>query len=526
MIIVRMTGGLGNQLFQYAAGRRLAHKWNTELKIDISAYKKTSWPNYVLDSFNVKDLIANSEEIERIANLTPNNSFGKETNSQTFMPEFFNYPDDVYLRGCWESERYFADIADIIRQEFTLKVHLSETAERWKEKILSTENSVSLHVRHGDFAYSPRFSSFFLFALLPLDYYYECIKQLRQQYKNLTVFIFSNDLIWCKKNFHLDMPTEFVEGEGLKDFEELHLMSLCKHNIIANSTFSWWGAWLNQNPDKKVFVPMPSFFFGKNMHYRFFLPERNENSLFQSDRWIKIPFDVNAQFVGTMNPWFSLLVVVNNDAATLVESLNSLLGQDYKYFELIIIDNASIDDSSNICRQVVKTFDNVTLIKLHDKVSNGAAWNIALKAAQSQYVLFLKGNDRLLANALTNIYLANENIFADVVNLTAHLKEDERGDIVLADKKFVLNKMTPFQNLNGIFRDKLDKSTLLRILASDEIIFPIGTRLFKRKFLEENKIRFNEKIGDDAEKLFVLDALFQTNEIIFSSQVAYIAPYK
>lgn len=442
------------------------------------------------------------------------------------MPEVLDYPDDVYFHGAWENERYFADIADIIRQEFTLKNPLGTAAQLWKEKILSTENSVSLHVRHGDFIYSPKWSQFLLFIILPLDYYYECIKQLRQQYKNLTVFIFSNDLSWCKKNFHLDMPTEFVEGEGLKDFEELHLMSLCKHNIIANSTFSWWGAWLNQNPDKKVFVPIPSTIFGTKQYYRHFFTERDENSPLETDKWIRIPFEANAKIAATIRPYFSILLVLNDDVAMIDESLGSLLEQDYKYFELIIIDNASTDHSGKICQEASKIFDNITVIKLHDKVSNGAAWNIALKAAQSQYVLFLKGNDRLLANALTNLYMVNEDTFADVVNSTAYLVEDEHGNINFSGKKFVMKNMVSFKNQQGILTWKLDKSTLLRILASDEIIFPIGTRLFKRKFLEENKIRFNEKIGDDAENLFVLDALFQTNEIIFSSQVAYIAPYK
>ena len=225
-----------------------------------------------------------------------------------------------------------------------------------------------------------------------------------------------------------------------------------------------------------------------------------------------------------LRPWFSLLMVVNNDAATLVDSLNSILEQNYRHFELILIDNASTDGSGKILRQAAKTFDNITLIKLHEKVSNGAARNIALNAAQGYDVMFLKGNDRLLANALASIYLTNEHIAADVVNSVAYLKADERGDINISGRKFFLKRMPAFQNMNGIFRGKLDKLTLLKILANNEKFFPIAAKIFKRKFLEENKIRFDEKIGDDAENLFALDAMFQTDKIIFTSLTFYVAP--
>jgi len=525
LIVVNMTGGLSNQLFQYAAGLRLAHKWNAELKLELSFYEHHLNTPYVLNEFNVKENLATAEDVLHLAKITPNNSLGREGNStQIFRPEVLDYPDNVYLRGCWESEKYFADIAGILRHDFTLKNPLSESARRWKEKILSCECSVSMHVRHGDFFYSPRFTKQLLFEIIPLDYYYECINRLKQQYKKFTLFVFSNDLSWCKKNFRTDIQTEFVEGEGLKAFEELHLMSLCKHNIIANSTFSWWGAWLNQNPDKKVFVPFPSNFVGTKKNYRHFSEKRNENSPLENDRWIRVPFDVNAQPFETLRPWFSLLLVVNNDAATLVESLNSIFNQNYRYFELIIVDNASSDGSGKILQQAAKTFDNITLIRLHDKISNGAAWNIALNAAQGYDVMFLKGNDRLLPDVLASIYLTNEHIVADVVNSVAYLKADESGDIDIADKKFFLKKMPAFQNMNGVFNGKLDKLTLLRILANNETFFPIATKVFKRKFLEENKIRFNEKIGDDAENLFALDAMFQTDKIIFASLTFYVAP--
>lgn len=515
-------GGLGNQLFQYATGRRLAHKLNTELKLDLTFYERDNLRPYLLNCFNIQESIASPEEIARVKQLSA--SRGIEQENLAFMPEVLNYPDNTWLYGYWQHEEYFADIADILRRELTLKRPLSFSAQYWKEKIHSVECAVSMHFRHGDFIYSPTNQNLPKhFAIPPLNYYHQCIDALKRNCGNLTLFIFSDNLQWAKENLRADVPIEFIEGDNLQDIEELYLMSLCHYNILSKSTFSWWGAWLNQNPAKNIFMPI-AYSDGKKIDVRSSVTG-DENSPLDSDRWIKIPFDVNEQQRGiTIRPYFSLLLVVNNDITTLEESLGSILGQDYKFFELIIVDNASTDGSGKICRELVHTYDNVTLIKLHGKVQNGAAWNIALKAAQGYYALFLKGNDRLLMNALTSLYLTNEHIVADLVNSAAMLQEDKQGDITINAENYSLKKMSAFQNITGMVCDELDKMTLLKVLADDERIFPLQTRLFKLKFLHENHISFDEKIGDDAENLFVFDVIFRTREIIFTTTVFYVAP--
>jgi len=387
MIISNINSGLGNQLFQYAFGRRLAYKRNTELKLDLTLYENDNFCTYSLNLFNINATIATPEEIATVKNYR--GGVRKEEHADIFIPEALNYPDNVWLYGYWIREEYFTDIADIIRKEITLKNPLGASARRWREKILAADYSVSLHVRHGDFAYNPNYTKRDIFAIVPLDYYYECVNRLKSEYKNLTLFVFSNNLNWVKENFRPSVPVEFVEGAGLADVEELYLMSLCKHNIIANSTFSQWGAWLNQNPDKKVFVPIPSKIVGTNETYRRFSAERNENSPLDMDKWFRVPFDINKQPAIKMRPYFSLLLVVNNDAAMLRETLGSILAQDYKYFELIIIDNASTDGSGQICRQVANANDKVTLIKLWNKIPDGAAYNKAFDLAQGDYVMFL-----------------------------------------------------------------------------------------------------------------------------------------
>ena len=479
-----------------------------------------------MNFFNIKESFATAEDIEKLTKNFPKNLLGVEKSPHVYMPEVLDYPDDVWLRGCWENEHYFSDVANIVRKEFTLKQPLGAAARQWKEKILAAKRSVSLHIRHGDFAYNPYFSRDPVFAILPFEYYNDCLNTLRKQNKNknLTLFVFSNNLEWVKGNFHFDFPTEFVEGEGLREFEELHLMSLCKHNIIANSTFSWWAAWLNSNPDKKVFAPIPSNFIGSKEVYRHFSPERNEKSPLESDRWLRGFFDLSKQPDLDLRPYFSLLMVVNNDAATLHESLGSIWGQDYKYYELIIIDNASTDGSNKICRQIVQARDNVTLIKLYDKISDGAAWNKALDLAQGQFVIFLNGKDRILNTALSSLYMINERLMVDVVNPTVWFREDERGGINMSGKNFAIEGEVAFRDLRGIFRAKFDKPTRLRMFADNGGMVPLASKVFKRKFLAENGIRFNEKSDDDAERLFVINSTLAADELIFVPNPFYLAP--
>ena len=260
-------------MFQYAAGRRLAHSLNTELKIPNK--------NYGLNAFNIQANFATPEEITA-TKLVQYPEGGGALSS--FIPQVLELPDNTQLQGWFENERYFADIADIIRKEFTLKNPLSPAAELWPQKLLAAECAVSMHFRRGDFL---KLGDYPQFAVAPLEYYFTALKQLAEP--KPTVFVFSDDLPWCRANVKLDVPTEFVEG--CKNYEDLHLMSLCKHNINANSTFSWWGAWLNQNPDKKVFVPIPNTFFNENRLYRGFTPTHYKYDSLDSERWIRIPFD-------------------------------------------------------------------------------------------------------------------------------------------------------------------------------------------------------------------------------------------
>lgn len=265
MIIVKLTGGLGNQLFQYSLGRCLVAKLRTILKLDISNYEKNRLRSYCLGNFNIQENFADQNEISKLEkkgwqkilnSLLP---YSKKSYIQEekifFDKNILKAKNNTCLDGYWQSEKYFKDIENIIRTEVTLKNKLSERVEQIENNILAT-NSISLHIRRGDYL-NPKMSK--IFEICGHDYYSKAIDKILEIEKNPTFFIFSDDIEWAKNNLKINYPIVFVSSQNIKDYEELFLMSSCKHNIIANSSFSWWGAWLNQNPEKIIIAPSKRF---------------------------------------------------------------------------------------------------------------------------------------------------------------------------------------------------------------------------------------------------------------------------
>lgn len=291
MIIVKIIGGLGNQMFQYALGRRLAYKNDVELKLDISAFD--DWyhlHSYGLNNFNIEEKIATKEEILRLSR------FGKIKNifsdvldilkpyyhreyvrekDFTFDPNILKITDNAYLDGYWGSEKYFLEIESIIRKDFTLKRESDLVNLTIADKILKTD-SVSIHFRRGDYISDPKTNA--IHGTCSLDYYIRAIEDICKYVPDPHFFIFSNDPAWVKENFSIPYPMNLITANGPeKNYEDLHLMSLCKHHIIANSTFSWWGAWLCANKDKRVYTPKRWY----NVDYI------NQKDTFP-DSWVKI----------------------------------------------------------------------------------------------------------------------------------------------------------------------------------------------------------------------------------------------
>lgn len=260
---------MGNQMFQYAAGRRLAMKHKTILKLDLTSlldrtpHENFTFRNYELDVFNIQENFASLSETNR---LLSNNNFIdeikrklklknliKQPNSQ-FYEQLLTAPNNTYLDGYWQSEKYFIDIEQLIRDEFTLKVDLDHESKKMAKRIKSL-NAICLHVRRGDFVSNPLANK--VHGTCDLDYYLKSIDYMANSISNPHFFIFSDDTEWCKENLRFCYPYHIVSNRcaGKKSEYHLKLMTLCKHNIISNSSFAWWGAWLNGNPEKIVIAP-------------------------------------------------------------------------------------------------------------------------------------------------------------------------------------------------------------------------------------------------------------------------------
>ncbi len=280
MIIIKLNGGLGNQLFQYSLGRKLSIKNNDIFKLDLSGLEKNKDRRYSLGNFNIIENFATDKDIKKIKKNGFRNMIDRlkpyykrsiiKYKGYDFDPNILKLAGNFYLDGYWQSEKYFKDIENILRKEITLKEPLSDKHLELTGHIKSS-NSVSVHIRRGDYVTNKKFSS--VYNLLNEKYYQEAVEFIAGKINDPRFFIFSDDINWAKQNLNIPYPKIFVSGEnGAKDYEELILMSLCKHNIIANSSFSWWGAWLNQNPHKIVISPS-RWFNNKDGNIKDLIPE-------------------------------------------------------------------------------------------------------------------------------------------------------------------------------------------------------------------------------------------------------------
>lgn len=266
MIVTKLVGGLGNQMFQYAAGRALAHRHGTQLYIDKRSFGSYKVHEYSLGHFSIDapeapvHLLPNPSGDSRIYRFIRAIKGGQklavvQERSFTFDPETANLSDDVYLEGYWQSERYFEDVAQVIRSDFEIKTPQSQDNQEWQRKI-ERSVSVSIHVRRGD--YVTNLSANKVHGTCPLSYYKKAIDTLRTALNSdIVLYVFSDDPDWVKANMDFDGVEQFYidNNPAQKNYEDLRLMASCQHNIIANSTFSWWGAWLNPSPNKIVVAP-------------------------------------------------------------------------------------------------------------------------------------------------------------------------------------------------------------------------------------------------------------------------------
>lgn len=257
-------------MFQYAVGRCLAYTLGTELKLDISSFDNDELRDYQLGCFNIIESFASNSEISKLRDrsdiriirickriirklLFKKSPYVREVANFQFDPTILNLSDDKYLDGYWQSRKYFRDIDYLLRQEFKILTPFSKKVTEFAEQIKSCE-SVSIHIRRTD--YLPNSYKNQAFTALSMDYYNKSINYIIIKIPAAKLFIFSDDPVWCNKSFKLKYPFTIVDNaEENADCKELSLMALCKHNIIANSSFGWWAAWMNTNEEKIVIAP-------------------------------------------------------------------------------------------------------------------------------------------------------------------------------------------------------------------------------------------------------------------------------
>lgn len=255
MLITRLAGGMGNQMFQYAFSRFLSIETNTELKIDLSFLQEKHQPagfvfrNYDLDVYNIIENFDIPENIELLTINEPQFEYSQHTVDS--LINNLNNNKNVLINGYWQSSKYFQKYEDVIRNDFTLKFGIENKKNLFeiKEKINNT-NSVAINIRRTDFVNNP------FHGVIGKEYVDTSMSIIESKIKNPHYFIFSDDIEWCEENLKYENSTivnHDYKGEKFEDY--LMLMSECNHFIIPNSTFAWWSAWLNKNNDKIVISP-------------------------------------------------------------------------------------------------------------------------------------------------------------------------------------------------------------------------------------------------------------------------------
>ena len=277
MIVTRLIGGLGNQLFQYAFGHSLARSTYQTLLIDDSAFIDYRLHPLAIDHFTISASRLSDADRSRVPGKFLRTPVGRALDKVSrFVPGYqgvlpvrrekpFGFREsllaresDLYLDGYWQSEKFFPGLRGSLREEFQLREQPSETTRRLSAQMKS-ENSVAIHVRRGDYVTSAKAKQ--IYRTLDADYYRRCLLDLAAHETDLKLYLFSNDVPWCESNLDVGIPfTPVQHTDGATAHEDLHLIAQCRHVVIANSTFSWWGAYLGQlHPARRVYYPEPWF---------------------------------------------------------------------------------------------------------------------------------------------------------------------------------------------------------------------------------------------------------------------------
>lgn len=290
-VIARIEGGLGNQLFQYAAARSLSDRLGCELALDLCGLQENGDRPYMLGRYRIRATVAAAEDLGELPDWRSSRLGRIRAQASQTFPRVFSFPlfwpasfaydprferilRPVYLVGYWQSEKYFVWNRQRILSDLTLvRPILAETPML---ELIRNTVSVALHIRRGDYVTNPLASKFH--GLCDLSYYQTAVEQLASRFPDIHVFAFSDDPVWAKKNLKLKVPVHFMEACATDEAHiDLELMTYCRHHVIANSSFSWWGAWRRSSTDQIVCAPR-----------RWFVDAKTDTSDVVPARWIRL----------------------------------------------------------------------------------------------------------------------------------------------------------------------------------------------------------------------------------------------
>lgn len=267
MFYIGLKGGLGNQLFQYAFGVAASMESNIPLSIDITYYENTANRDTkrlpLLHHFHIQTPFALNGEVAKFHTFPANLKRKitrrlKPQSDYTYNSQLLNVKEGQYIEGWFQSEKYFKKYADTIRHELQLKEKPGVEATEALNEIINIKSKgiipVLIHIRRGDYISNPHAAAFH--GVMNIEYFKKALDAIEERVAGKKhIFYTTDDIEWVKANIQFPYESSFISRQGIQDYEEIHIMKECDHFIISNSSFSWWPAWLSENPNKIVIAP-------------------------------------------------------------------------------------------------------------------------------------------------------------------------------------------------------------------------------------------------------------------------------
>lgn len=493
MIIVQLTGRLGNQMFQYAFAKALSLQYNTKCHVDLLEVTQ-----YELDKVFSEDFIEAAhaqieycKKKEQFLNIhfrifrrlcKRESKFHKKywmiEKNFFFEEKNFRVNTDCLIQGFFQSEKYFKDYISDIHKIFTFKNPPNEYYTQIIEQVTKS-NSVSVHFRRTDYLEDETIRK--IHGPCDVSYYLKAIDVMRKRLDNPQFFLISDDIEWVKSYFPQSDDYVYVENNMGENYEDMRVMTLCKHNIIANSTFSWWGAWLNTHKEKIVVAP-----------YRWFADEEMQKKTLDiiPDNWIQIK-----------NIKLTVITPVYNSVQFIESCIQNVISQKCEEVEHLIIDGGSTDGTIEIIQKYAEQYPHIRLISEPDK-GQSDAMNKGIENAKGEIISFLNADDLYSTFTLKRIislfYQINPNLDFVVGNCKLL---DAEGTLIYINRPsriksyHFLTRMFPAPiNPAAYFYRKSIHNTLGKYTITNH--FTMDYEFLIKASLQYNMVYFNEDWGN------------------------------